>query len=69
LRSLFPNVQFFITTHSPTVVSNFNEGSLFTIDNGEIEMIHRKYYGKEVNDVLVQILGAHDRPRMIKDKI
>lgn len=61
LQEMFPKVQFFITTHSPTVVGNFSGGHLFTISDNEVKRVREKYFGKEVNEVLTEILGAKDR--------
>jgi predicted ATP-binding protein involved in virulence len=36
IQTLFPKVQFFITTHSPTVVANFQNGTLYVIEDNQI---------------------------------
>jgi len=69
IQGLFPNVQFFITTHSPTVVANFEHGSLYVIDNNEVTKSEEKYFGKAVNSVLRDVLGAPDRHKPTQDKI
>ena len=71
LQNLFPNVQFFITTHSPTVVANFEGGHLFLIDNSgeQINRIELSYFGKEINTILSEVLGAPDRNKETQDKI
>jgi predicted ATP-binding protein involved in virulence len=63
LHSLFPNVQFFISTHSPIVVSSFNPefGQLHIIEEGNIRPCDERYFGKEVSDILKFILDASDR--------
>ncbi len=61
LQKLFPKVQFFITTHSPTVIANFSSGTLYTIDNNMVSRISDKYFGKEVNYILRNTLSASDR--------
>lgn len=61
LQHFFPNVQFFITTHSPTVVANFNHGQLYIVDNHLVRKHENDFFGKQINDVLVDILGAPDR--------
>lgn len=68
LQQLFPQVQFFITTHSPTVVANFTKGTLYIIQNDQINACDEKYFGKEINSILRNILGASDRhvPTQIK---
>lgn len=61
IQNLFPFVQFFITTHSPTVVANFENGNLYIIEKEEVKLCNEKYFGKEVNSILRNILGAPDR--------
>ncbi len=61
LQTLFPHTQFFITTHSPTVVANFTNGQLYIIEQNQIFPCDEKYFGKEVNSVLKNILKAPDR--------
>jgi predicted ATP-binding protein involved in virulence len=71
LRSLFPNVQFFISTHSPIVVSSFNPdfGQLHVIEDGSIRPCDERYFGKEVSDILKFILGASDRHAGTQEKL
>jgi predicted ATP-binding protein involved in virulence len=69
LQNLFPEVQFFITTHSPTVVANFENGALFLIDGKSITPVTTKYFGKEVNAILRNILDAADRHKPTQEKI
>ena len=72
IQKLFPNVQFFITTHSPTVVANFEcrtKDTLFTIDDNEVNRVHDKFFGKQVDDILREILGAPDRHVPTQQKI
>jgi predicted ATP-binding protein involved in virulence len=71
LQRLFPNIQFFITTHSPTVVANFEKGTLYVIDGKDNTIIRYpgKYFGKEINDVLVSVLQANDRHALTQSKI
>jgi len=69
LQKLFPNVQFFITTHSPIVVANFSKGTLYTIDNNNINTVSEKHFGKEVNYILRNILHASDRHKDTQEKL
>lgn len=69
LQDLLPNVQFFITTHSPTVVANFEKGSLYIINENKILKQNTTYFGKEINAVLRNILGANDRHVPTQEKI
>jgi predicted ATP-binding protein involved in virulence len=69
LQQLLPNVQFFVTTHSPTVVANFKNGSLYVIQDDLVQKQGNTYFGKEVNAVLRNVLGAHDRHVPTQQKI
>lgn len=71
LQKLLPNVQFFITTHSPTVVANFDGGTLYVIKEKEglVESYFGNYFGKAVNEVLRDVLGANDRHIQTQKKI
>lgn len=69
IQQLFPNVQFFITTHSPTVVANFEKGTLFVITDNEIIKQDEEYFGKEINNILRNILGAPDRHIPTQNKL
>lgn len=58
---LFPDVQFFITTHSPSVVGNLEHGALFLIADHRIERYSEGFFGKQIGNVLCTILGGSDR--------
>ena len=58
LKQLLPNCQFFISTHSPHVVSSVNlraGDKLILITNGEAVDVHGNSYGRESNIVLADI--------------
>ncbi|MEA5138450.1 AAA family ATPase [Arcicella rigui] len=69
IQKLFPNVQFFITTHSPTVVANFQHGTLYLIDNNQVQKYESEFFGKQVNSVLRNVLGAYDRHIPTQNKL
>lgn len=70
LLRIFPKVQFFATTHSPTVVANYAKGKLFVIEKDHsIAVCSEKYFGKEVNLVLNNILCAPDRHVATQEKL
>lgn len=69
LQELLPNVQFFITTHSPTVVANFQAGSLYIINENKVIKQNTTYFGREINSVLRNVLGANDRHVPTQQKI
>jgi predicted ATP-binding protein involved in virulence len=73
LQRLFPNIQFFITTHSPTVIINFRPrydehghalDALYVIDNQQCYPI-TDCYGADVNRVLEGAMDASSRPQEV----
>ena len=73
LQKLFPNVQYFISTHSPNVVANFERrpenDALFILQNGSIHETDKYFFGREVNDVQRNIFGASDRNPIVQQQI
>jgi predicted ATP-binding protein involved in virulence len=70
LQELLPKIQFFITTHSPTVVANFKErlsadekniDVLFILENNTYSKVSASFYGKDVNSVLSNPMDANIR--------
>ena len=70
LRKVFPNIQFFITTHSPQVVSVVPRKSLFILKNAvkngqnvkEIEKGNIFTEGRDSNALLADVFGIDKRP-------
>jgi predicted ATP-binding protein involved in virulence len=69
LQILFPKVQFFITTHSPIVVGNFENGTLYTINDGEVAKYEGHYFGLSADDIITNILEAAPRNKGVEKKI
>ncbi len=69
IQTFFPKVQFFVTTHSPTVVANFENGTLYIIRENEINRRASDYFGKQVNNVIRNVLGASDRHIPTQNKL
>lgn len=68
LREVFPNCQFFISTHSPHIVQNLrldDNDSLTVLSQGEIFNVDAKY-GSPVNEILSEVFGLKRlRPKPI----
>ncbi len=69
LLAAFPNIQFFISTHSPQVLSNVNEDNVFIIEDFEIVDKTPSTYGKDSNSILWDVFGVVERPVHAKDKL
>jgi len=67
LQTTFPNIQFIIATHSPQVLSNVPNGSVFEIENFQI--IPRNTYGRDNRWILEAIMDDEPRPQEIQDML
>lgn len=59
LRTVFPNCQFFISTHSPFVLSNLNRNvgdKLFLLRDGMTIPVTANVYGKRIDAILAEEL-------------
>jgi len=57
LGGIFPNCQFFLTTHSPFVVSSlksFENDRFLLMDQGEGELVSENTFGKSVSEILTE---------------
>lgn len=69
IQKFLPKVQIFITTHSPTVVANFEKGTLYVINENQVEKYQEEYFGKQVNSILRNVLDAPDRHIPTQNKL
>jgi predicted ATP-binding protein involved in virulence len=72
LTELFPNCQFFVTTHSPQVLSHVKPENIFLLKNKNNELSWTKpeeSYGKNTDRILEDILGVDARPKEEKDTL
>ena len=61
--------QFVITTHSPQLVSNFQNGELFILNKGELVEHSGNFYGRDVNSILAHYMSSSYRPASIEKLI
>ena len=72
LQRTFPNCQFIVTTHSPQVLgSQKAEGVrlLTTTDKGIEALLPSASYGRDSNQILLELMGTPDRPRGVRDDL
>lgn len=62
LMTIFPKVQFIVTTHSPSVISSAKKHQLIVLDDGDVHYYDDEIYGKDVNSVLSEIMEVNARP-------
>jgi len=57
LRKTFPNIQFIVTTHSPLVLESLDLDNIIVLDNGKIIDPIVSPKGREVGEILEEIMG------------
>ena len=63
LSRIFPNIQFFVATHSPQIVASVSSDSILVCDNFQVDNIHLKTKGEDSNSLLKYIFESTDRPK------
>ena len=66
LLSIFPKVQFIVTTHAPAVINSVDSDSLIILKDDEAITAPDETYGKDVNTILREIMEVSERPQDIK---
>ena len=69
LTKTFPNIQFFITTHSPQVLSNVRHENIFVIEDFKVKKDIAHTLGRDSNSILFDIFDEEKRPIKHKDII
>ncbi len=69
LHKTFPKVQFIVTTHSPTVLTNVPKENIRILDNGEIYTPDVNTKGRDVNSILREIMHTAIRPSDVTEKL
>ncbi|WP_179007835.1 AAA family ATPase [Winogradskyella forsetii] len=62
---------FVIATHSPQLLSNAQSELNFVkiIEDGDLIENTPKYYGREINSILYDLMGVEERNKLVRDKI
>lgn len=72
LLEVFPNCQFFISTHSPQVISHVKPDSIFLLEQTEEGLSCRKTgetYGMSLDRVVELVMDDESRPNPVRDKL
>lgn len=62
LTSIFPKVQFIVTTHAPAVINSVRSENLVILKNNQALRVGNQVYGKDIKSVLNEIMGVTERP-------
>jgi predicted ATP-binding protein involved in virulence len=68
LQQCFPNIQFFVTTHSPQVLSSVKNGYIYQVSPQELRKMDT-VYGQDSNYILRASMEVAERPVEVWEKI
>lgn len=68
LQSIFPLVQFIVTSHAPAVINSVPRESVLVLDNGRVYRPAAQTYGRDANSILREVMQVGDRPVEVQEK-
>lgn len=68
LQSIFPQVQFIVTTHAPLVISSVRAKHIRMLETGhpEATVPQAEVYGGNLNRLVTTVMGSEDRPKDVQ---
>lgn len=69
LKSVFPNVQFITTTHSPQIISRVSDKDILVVGDDQCYSLSTNPLGRDSNGILEEIFGTPSRPKEIDELI
>ncbi len=65
LTSIFPNIQFIVSTHTSSVISSVKSENLVILNGNKIEPPNGEVYGKDSNTIISGVMRSSERPDRI----
>lgn len=69
LTRIFPNIQFIVTTHAPSVLVNVYKENIRLIKNNTVEVPQNYSYGRNITAVIHELMETEIRPQDILNKL
>ena len=69
LNTIFPKIQFIVSSHAPAVINSVAKEQIRILDNGEIYMPVAQTYGRDANSILREVMKVSERPADIKQRM
>lgn len=67
LQTIFPNVQFIVTTHAPAVIQSVQSENIRILDNVVLNP-GSEVYGKDIRSLVKEIMGVDGRPPEVEQQ-
>lgn len=61
LCTIFPKVQFIVTTHAPAVISSAEQENVRVLNNYEVDIPAAETFGRDTNGILRSVMGVSER--------
>jgi predicted ATP-binding protein involved in virulence len=68
LKSIFPKIQWIVTSHSPLVLSYAPAGKVFKLSNGQVQE-YKYFRGMRLMDIFYDLYNITSRPQLIQNQI
>lgn len=65
LTSIFPKVQFIVSTHAPEVINSVRSENLVILEDAQVKEPGSQVYGKDVKSLLKEVMGVEERPQTV----
>lgn len=69
LHTVFPKVQFIVTTHAPSVLANVADEHILLLKDNQIYAPDHRTYGRNIDSIMLQLMGVDARPAEISEKL
>lgn len=69
LNTIFPKIQFIVSSHAPAVINSVAKEQIRILDNGGIYMPASQTYGRDANSILREVMKVSERPTDIKQRM
>ena len=69
LNTIFPKIQFIVSSNAPAVINSVAKEQIRILDNGGIYMPAAQTYGRDANSILREVMKVSERPTDIKQRM
>ena len=69
LTTIFPAVQFIVTSHAPSVINSVRKENILILSHGNVGYSPaEEVYGSDSNSILTSVMAASERPIHVKQR-
>lgn len=66
LTTIFPKVQFIVSTHAPAVLNSIKNGAILVIKDNKAFSLPKSMYGRDANSIMREVMETSERPEEVK---